>query len=56
MSYSVRINGIRGGYVPMILTTSKASYHMNAIEDAASALVASDYKDPQIVVRGGVTH
>ena len=37
----------------MILTTSKASYHMNAIEDVASSLVATDYKDPQIVVRGG---
>ena len=45
--------GLGGGYVPMILTTSKASYHMNAIEDVASSLVATDYKDPQIVVRGG---
>lgn len=35
-------------------TTSKASYHMNAIEDAASALVASDYKDPQVLY-GGVS-
>lgn len=34
-------------------TTSKASFHMNAIEDAASALVASDYKDPQVLYGGG---
>lgn len=45
--------GLGGGYIPMILTTSKASYHINAIEDVASSLVATDYKDPQIVVRGG---
>lgn len=30
-------------------TTSKVSKHMNAIEDAASALMASDYKDPQVL-------
>lgn len=34
-------------------TTSKASYHINVIEDVASALVASDYKDPQVLYGGG---
>ena len=47
--------GLGGGYVPMILTTSKASYHINAIKDVASSLVATDHKDPPVVVRGGVT-
>lgn len=37
----------------MNYTASKASFFMRATRDKATALVATDYKDPQIVVRGG---
>lgn len=33
--------------------TSKASYHLRAVEDVCPALVATDYKDPPIIVGGG---
>lgn len=32
--------------------TSKASYHLRAVEDVCPALVATDYKDPPIIVGG----
>ena len=34
---------------PAPITASKASFFMNADEDVASTLVATDYKDPQLV-------
>lgn len=37
----------------MDISTSKASYHCIANKDKVAALVASDYKDPPTVLRGG---
>ena len=42
-------------HVPCVvhpMTTSKASYTMKSIEDCGQTLVATDYKDPQIVCYG----
>ena len=38
----------------MIYTTSKATFHMKAFTNTAGTLVATDYKDPPTVMRGGV--
>ena len=37
----------------MIISTSKVDYHTRANLDITSALVATDYKDPPIILRGG---
>ena len=47
--------GMGGGYVPMVtemgtISSSKASYFMKTTENIASPLVATDYKDPPVVI------
>ena len=39
-----------------VLTASKASFFMNTDEELASTLVATDYKDPQLVAFDTATH
>ena len=37
----------------MILSTSKASYHTHTYRNMVGSLVATDYKDPPTILRGG---
>ena len=48
---TIRING-GGDSMPKVISTSKTSYHTNAIVEQTGALVASDYKDPPTILKG----
>ena len=50
-SYTLNSTEVHGVAYPT-LTASKASFFMNADENLASTLVATDYKDPQLVCYG----
>ena len=54
-SYTLNSTEVHGVAYPT-LTASKASFFMNADENLASTLVATDYKDPQLVAFDTAKH